>query len=777
MKKITKLLTVILIMLFAIPVFADAKDISIDSVKVIEHSETADVKSNKAINVVFNDLEQFVKYEIVLKNETDQEYILNDYVINNVSEEFLNFKLDDEYIGKIIEANSSEKVTMTVKTLSIDGAGKNFNDRVELKFIFDEAFENPKTFTNFFEFVLSFVLLSVLIIIFSKINKKSKLFTLVIFVGLFSSIVVCADDSISASVTGKIEFVSQNYLETSGSVVNDRSINYDGAKDIWKYYNDVKNIYISADDIVLEDVYKEFDLSVNESNRVVGYLVGTEDLDVPYDLYIVSKGVIYAPEDSTGLFSFPNVEKIVGIENIVFSDTKIFKGMFINNQLLSSVNFKSLDMSKATDTSYMFYKNYKLDVSAEDFKLSSSVKKANMFVQYLYDVIEKNTINDEGLEFNITQNPAVAVYLHNPSKNDKYPIYYYRGSVYNNYVKFAGYCWRMVRTTDTGGIKLIYSGVPSTNGYCNSTGTATEITRSAFNQSNDSLAYSGYMYGDVFNNQFISSDLITKGTVFASGVEYSDGKYKLADTYTLNNSWSSERNTIGQNYHYTCFNNSDECDMVNYIYYSGDATGANYITLNGEKNIDEAVNKMLSNTTSSTIKNILDNWYRNRLNSYSDKIEDTVWCSDRSVSNYGGWTETSNAANTLIFTGGNRNIYTAKPSFKCANNNDKFTVSDKIGNGKLTYPIGLLTADEVVFAGARAGVNVSYYLSTGSTWWTMTPSSHGSYNPAGFNVKDTSALSANSVAGNYGVRPVISLKHDVEYYSGSGSSYYPYVIE
>ena len=44
------------------------------------------------------------------------------------------------------------------------------------------------------------------------------------------------------------------------------------------------------------------------------------------------------------------------------------------------------------------------------------------------------------------------------TENDTYPIYYYRGDIDNNNVVFGDYCWQIVRTTDTGGIKMIYNG-------------------------------------------------------------------------------------------------------------------------------------------------------------------------------------------------------------------------------------------------------------------------------------------------------------------------------
>ena len=51
------------------------------------------------------------------------------------------------------------------------------------------------------------------------------------------------------------------------------------------------------------------------------------------------------------------------------------------------------------------------------------------------------------------------LYLYGPSQNSDYPIYYYRGNV-DNHLLFANKCWRIVRTTETGGTKIIYDGVP-----------------------------------------------------------------------------------------------------------------------------------------------------------------------------------------------------------------------------------------------------------------------------------------------------------------------------
>ena len=39
------------------------------------------------------------------------------------------------------------------------------------------------------------------------------------------------------------------------------------------------------------------------------------------------------------------------------------------------------------------------------------------------------------------------------------PVYYYKGNVQNNNVLFGGFCWKIVRTTETGGVKIVYNGV------------------------------------------------------------------------------------------------------------------------------------------------------------------------------------------------------------------------------------------------------------------------------------------------------------------------------
>ena len=192
-------------------------------------------------------------------------------------------------------------------------------------------------------------------------------------------------------------------------------------------------------------------------------------------------------------------------------------------------------------------------------------------------------------------------------------------------------------------------------------------------------------------------------------------------------------------------------------------------------------------TSSSTIKGILDNWYRDNLApDYGDKIDGNAgFCGDRepstssSTSNGSGGTGT-----TQTYYGGHIrltvNQNSVSPTFECKNDSDLYTTSgSENGNKALTYPIGLISADEVVYAGGSwFSNNRSYYLYTNSVYWTMSPYYfRATSGRAGvFRVDDIGRLNYNYVYDARGVRPVINLKANVQITGGNGSSSSPYVI-
>ena len=204
-----------------------------------------------------------------------------------------------------------------------------------------------------------------------------------------------------------------------------------------------------------------------------------------------------------------------------------------------------------------------------------------------------------------------------------------------------------------------------------------------------------------------------------------------------------------------------------------------------------------ANTNKSTILNNLESWYKNNLESYENKLADTIWCNDKSTfttytsgSTYGtglgyGTNQTGYGASNRVGANFIDDVALyASPSLICPNDNNggklsKFTVSDTTkGNGNLTYKIGLLTADEIAFSGSAAGaLNLSTYLQENagaSGWWSLSP---GGFNGGGALVWGVGfgELSAYSIRHSAGLRPAISLISSTSV-TGNGTSDNPYII-
>ena len=187
------------------------------------------------------------------------------------------------------------------------------------------------------------------------------------------------------------------------------------------------------------------------------------------------------------------------------------------------------------------------------------------------------------------------------------------------------------------------------------------------------------------------------------------------------------------------------------------------------------------NTTDSPIKDVLDSWYSNNLASYADKIsKEAGFCGDREMAS--GYSWSSQPSSTIYYAGYGRlvqNSSSVNPTFKCSNSNDLYTTSSSSkGNKKLANPIGLITADEAVMAGASwSSGNSSYYLYNNANYWTMSPFNFSSNGYAYvFCVSSASRLSYASVDWTSGgVRPVINIASDVEI-TGSGTSSDPYIV-
>ena len=188
--------------------------------------------------------------------------------------------------------------------------------------------------------------------------------------------------------------------------------------------------------------------------------------------------------------------------------------------------------------------------------------------------------------------------------------------------------------------------------------------------------------------------------------------------------------------------------------------------------------------TNSSIKKTLDNWYLSNLADDAEYIDGNAgFCGDRTP--YSG---SGTGTSSTDYAAYNRLVKSKNPSFKCTDSQDLYTTpGSSKGNGALKVtpsdndrtatPIGLITADEVAYAGGVYGSNnTSYYLYNNAYYWTMSPSYYRSDGAYVFYVWSDGSLYESRVGYTFGVRPVINLKANVTILSGDGSSLNPYKI-
>ncbi len=195
-----------------------------------------------------------------------------------------------------------------------------------------------------------------------------------------------------------------------------------------------------------------------------------------------------------------------------------------------------------------------------------------------------------------------------------------------------------------------------------------------------------------------------------------------------------------------------------------------------------SISNARENTNNSTIKTTIDNWYKSNLEAkgYTKYLSTTaVYCNDR----------TYTVSDNTYFGAYTRLVSNKTPTYDCATTEDKFTVDKSTGNGKLTYPIALMTADEVSFAGGLNWYNAKtwyYYNSANGSsisstwWWLLSPVSVGGGYADVFCVdgsSDPGYLGYCNVGYAFRVRPAISLKSCVKTSGGDGSASAPYTIK
>ena len=271
-------------------------------------------------------------------------------------------------------------------------------------------------------------------------------------------------------------------------------------------------------------------------------------------------------------------------------------------------------------------------------------------------------------------------------------VYYYAGNTTNNWVKFGGFYWRIIRTNHDGSIRLLYVGTSHDT-------TTGNIGTSAFNTSSNSPKYVGYKYGE-----------------------------------------------------------------------------------------DTSLDTIRNNTIDSTIKTIIDTWYKKNLTNYTKYLSTSaVYCNDRSL----GTGQTYSASSEFNFAPYFRMDYDtdgakANPSYNCTDIRDAFSVENT--SAKLDYPVSLMTTDEIAFVGGvlYKTMNTPYvwFISNSAgtqvstKWWSLSPVRwNGSRAFVWYWNSGNAYLDSLGINIALAVRPAVSLKSCTLYSTGDGSASNPYTIQ
>ena len=192
------------------------------------------------------------------------------------------------------------------------------------------------------------------------------------------------------------------------------------------------------------------------------------------------------------------------------------------------------------------------------------------------------------------------------------------------------------------------------------------------------------------------------------------------------------------------------------------------------------------NTNDSTIKTYVDNWYKNNLTAYTKYLsKDAVYCNDRNLESGKTYSTTSNFGYAP-----RERVYTNKqPTYNCTNMSDAFSVNNT--SAKLDYPVGLITADEISYAGGEAYIPLTapyawYYTNANGEssygndfFWALSPDCWDGSGSGVWNVLGSDGpgrLNGGFVVVSVAVRPSVSLSSCNLISRGDGSANNPYTV-
>ena len=466
----------------------------------------------------------------------------------------------------------------------------------------------------------------------------------------------------------------------------------------------MKITYDGGKDINLAGIYPKDDVWATKTITVTGN--NTTDAEMYYKLTLVVDSNTFKTDDplqyelvSTNTSTNGEVIPTISKTDITGTSIELGKGHFVKaNNAKHTYLLKIYYPRKVTSQNANQGAAFSAHVEITSAKAPTV---SNLAETILANNEVKTPITTPGAAISTAEEALLA-----SAEDDYGTSYYFRGAVKNNYVEFANKCWRIVRISGDGSVKLILHN-DNKAGVANPCDAANNSASAAF------ARYSGTTYTSAFNTN------------------YNDNAY----------------------------------------------VGFKFGTVGA---IDYASTH--ANTNNSTILTKLETWYNNNLKTYESVIDDNVWCNDKTNvtdKTYDPWGDKPNG----LGYGTNVTYYGATQRLTSKSNSAGGTGPSLKCNGelsKITSKVGLITADELAFAGYARGLsNTTTYLQENATdtyWWSLSPGGFGGGNASVWFVHGDGGFGSGIVNSPGAVRLSISLKSTTNV-TGNGTSENPYIVK
>ena len=520
----------------------------------------------------------------------------------------------------------------------------------------------------------------------------------------------------------------------------------------------LKIIFTNGDAIEASDVYAEDNLDIiktfsveNKTKNDYKYNIVIEDLVNTFKTtgYLVYK--ITSTDGGYNMTEFRDIPK-----SLTASDTGLGYNVLIPANTKHNYNIE------------IKYINSESENQSSDMGKTLSGK---LFISYgtlptlSYKILEDNPTIKERTDFSttFTENTTGTLFIADQTQ-DGSSVYYYAGNTTNNWVKYGD------TSCTYNGYRVYYYDIK------------------VYDKSGS------YKINNITKDECLSTDVCVKSTGYGSGSEiYVVGSPNCGERTTNEKATYNESTNL-----YWRIIRTNEDGSVRMLYsgtrpnvVNGYAESSKFNENNNDPmyvGYEYGTSGSLENNRGygsySEIYNSLSTWYRKNFSLRGNLLsKDNLYCNDRSVANNSY--SMNNPFNYGVYT--RLNNFT--PTYKCGGDGNGGLFESTQSDDDLAWTFGLMTADEIVFAGGNINSGLTnpyawYYtnsegnsITNNSSWWTMSPSKWDGTKANVWLVDENGKLDENgNVSTSYVFRPVISINSSALVKSGNGTPEAPYEI-